>query len=65
MLTYVARSLGVPARQVGSPCWNSIYGDIDFRGLASENANVSLCWKGGVGSKNGQVGGTFLNNHVR
>jgi len=63
MLTYVARSLGVPARQVGSPCWNSVYGDIDFRGLAKDNSNVSLCWKGGIGSKSGKVGGVFLNNH--
>lgn len=54
--------MGVPARQVGSPCWNSVYGGMDFRGLAKDNTNVSLCWKGGVGSNKG-VGGIFLNNH--
>jgi len=60
-VTYVARSVGIPARQVGTPCWNSIYSGVDYRGLAKHNPNVSLCWNGGS-AKRGHGGG-FLNNH--
>ena len=60
-LTYTLRSVGLAARQVGTPCWNSVYAGRDFRGLASVNANVSLCWSAGS-SKLGHGGG-FLNNH--
>ena len=62
-VTYVARSVGIPARQVGTPCWNAPLGGVDYRGLAKDNPNVSVCWHGGIGSKNGGVGGNFLNNH--
>lgn len=63
MLTYIARAVGIPARQVGTPCWNSEFMGTDFRGLAKDNANVSLCWHGGLGSADGATGGGFLNNH--
>jgi hypothetical protein len=62
-LTYMARAVGIPARQTGTPCWNSIFGGVDYRGLAKDNGNVSVCWHGGIGSKGGKVGGNFLNNH--
>eukprot|EP00971_Amphidinium_carterae_P238486 4734392-Amphidinium_carterae.1 len=56
-LVSALRAVGVPARSVGSPCWNTG----DFAGLAIDNRNVSLCWQGGkVG---GPYGGTYLNNH--
>ncbi|GAB5368300.1 hypothetical protein AAMO2058_001307500 [Amorphochlora amoebiformis] len=58
LLTFVARSVGIPARQVGTPCWNSG----DFEGLAVNNPNVSKCWHGGD-IQHGTVGGGFLNNH--
>ena len=60
-ITYVLRSVGIPARQAGTPCWNSIYSGRDFRGLASTNPNVSLCWNGGSSTLG--HGGGFLNNH--
>jgi len=60
-LTYVARSVGIPARQAGTPCWNSVYGGVDYRGLAIHNPNVSLCWHGGSSALG--HGGGFLNNH--
>ena len=65
MVTYLARSVGIPARQVGTPCWNSIFENVDFRGLAQDNPNVTLCWHGGaVSNTTGQVvGGGYLNNH--
>lgn len=56
LLTYVARAVGVPARQVGTPCWNSG----EFAGLAESNPNVTKCWHGGVGRSRG---GKWLNNH--
>ena len=64
LLTYVLRSVGVPARQVGTPCWNSALGGVNFTGLASHNANVSKCWHGGAKSAGKKVfGNDFLNNH--
>ena len=59
----MARSVGIPARQAGTPCWNSQFMGRDFRGLAINNKNVSLCWNAGINSKTGKVGGEFLNNH--
>ena len=59
-MTYSLRAVGVPARQAGTPCWNSVFDGTDFRGLAADNANVSLCWRGGDGATSG---GGFLNNH--
>ena len=56
MVVYLARSVGVPARQVGTPCWDGG----DFRGPASENANVTKCWAGGDGATQG---GSWLYNH--
>lgn len=56
LLTYALRSVGVPARQVGTPCWNGGA----FKGLARDNANVSLCWAGGDGRTQG---GGWLYNH--
>ena len=56
LLTYVARAVGIPARQVGTPCWNSG----PFAGLATANANVSQCWHGGDATTSG---GLFLYNH--
>jgi hypothetical protein len=56
MLTYVARSVGIPARICGTPCWNTG----QFAGLAKDNKNVSICWNGGNATR---VGGPFLNNH--
>ena len=47
MFTYIARSVGIPARQVGTPCWNQVTEGVDYRGLAAGNPNVSLCWRGG------------------
>lgn len=55
-LTSALKSVGVPARQAGSPCWNTG----QFQGLASENPNVTECWTGGPP---GNTGGAFLNNH--
>lgn len=66
MVTYVARSVGIPARQSGTPCWNSVFEGVDFRGRAVDNGNVSLCWHAGLNSKTGvDKGGIngFLNNH--
>ena len=60
-VTYVSRAVGIPARQAGTPCWNSVYGGYDYRGLSSGNSNVSLCWNGG--SDQLGHGGGFLNNH--
>ena len=60
-VTYVMRAVGLPARQVGTPCWNSVYSGRDYRGLASANPNVSLCWHGGSTALG--HGGGFLNNH--
>jgi len=57
LLTYVLRSVGVPARQVGTPCWNSG----EFAGLAADNANVTKCWHGS--GNDGTSGGKWLNNH--
>ena len=51
----------MPARQAGTPCWNSEYSGVDYRGLASENENVRLCWHGGSVARG--HGGGFLNNH--
>jgi hypothetical protein len=53
---YAARAVGIPARVVGAPCWNSN----EFVGLARDNPNVSQCWHGGVGNT---TGGAFLDNH--
>ena len=61
LVTYVGRAVGLPARQAGTPCWNSIYEGDDFRGRASGNPNVSLCWHGGSSARG--HGGGFLNNH--
>ena len=63
MVTYLARSVGIPARQTGTPCWNSVFGGIDYRGLARDNPNVSTCWSGGLHGGRGKVGGGMLNNH--
>ena len=66
MLVYVARSVGIPARQAGTPCWNSVFEGVDFRGRASDNPNVTLCWHAGLNAKSGvDKGGinSFLNNH--
>ena len=60
-ITYVLRAVGIPARQAGTPCWNSVYSGVDYRGLSARNPNVSLCWHGGS-SATGHGGG-FLNNH--
>ena len=60
-LRYTLRAVGVPARQAGTPCWNSEYSGVDYRGLASENENVRLCWHGGSAARG--HGGGFLNNH--
>jgi hypothetical protein len=68
LLTYAARAVGVPARQTGTPCWNDVYGDVNYTGLAKHNANVTICWHGGAtkpaahGNKH-PTGGLFLNNH--
>merc|ERR1712224_960724 len=56
-LASALKSVGVPARQVGSPCWNTV----EFAGLAVDNPNVSFCWNGGPPS--GPFGGKYLNNH--
>eukprot|EP00929_Paragymnodinium_shiwhaense_P075772 TRINITY_DN38784_c0_g2_i1.p1 TRINITY_DN38784_c0_g2~~TRINITY_DN38784_c0_g2_i1.p1 ORF type:complete len:453 (+),score=65.79 TRINITY_DN38784_c0_g2_i1:75-1433(+) len=56
-LTSALKAVGVPARQVGSPCWNTG----DFKGLATENPNVTLCWHGGKAG--GPHGGGYLWNH--
>lgn len=60
-LTYVMRAVGLPARSAGTPCWNSVYSGVDFRGLAITNPNVSLCWHGGSAARG--HGGGWLNNH--
>uniref|UniRef100_A0A6B2L825 Transglutaminase-like domain-containing protein n=1 Tax=Arcella intermedia TaxID=1963864 RepID=A0A6B2L825_9EUKA len=56
LVTYVARSVGIPARIVGTPCWNTG----QFAGLAKDNPRVHDCWNGGDGTT---YGGAFLNNH--
>jgi hypothetical protein len=61
MVTYVARAVGIAARQAGTPCWNSVYQGVDYRGLADANPNVSVCWSGGSDATG--YGGDFLNNH--
>ena len=61
LIRYTLRAVGVPARQAGTPCWNSEYSGVDYRGLASENENVRLCWHGGSAARG--HGGGFLNNH--
>lgn len=55
-LVSALKAVGVPAREVGSPCWNTG----EFSGLASANPNVSACWQAGA---NGESGGKYLNNH--
>eukprot|EP01060_Flectonema_neradi_P010198 TRINITY_DN1731_c0_g1_i2.p1 TRINITY_DN1731_c0_g1~~TRINITY_DN1731_c0_g1_i2.p1 ORF type:complete len:420 (+),score=94.45 TRINITY_DN1731_c0_g1_i2:71-1261(+) len=54
----ILRSLGIPARVTGSPCWNGG----DFQGLVVDNKNVTHCWTGGV-QPDGPFGGHYLNNH--
>ena len=56
LVAYVARAVGIPARVVGAPCWNSG----PFAGLASHNPNVSQCWHGGSAR---QHGSGYLYNH--
>jgi len=56
LLTYVARSVGIPTRQVGTPCWNLP----PFKGLSTNNPNVTECWHGGNSTS---VGGNYLFNH--
>ena len=56
-VTYVMRSVGLPARQAGTPCWNGG----NFGGLASRNPNVSVCWHGGSSALG--HGGQYLYNH--
>ncbi|CAE8689458.1 unnamed protein product [Polarella glacialis] len=56
-LASTLKALGVPAREVGSPCWNTG----EFAGLATSNPNVSMCWQGGI--PGAVAGGTYLNNH--
>jgi len=56
-LASALKAVGVPAREVGAPCWNTA----EFAGPATENPNVSLCWNGG--RKAGPFGGKYLNNH--
>merc|ERR1740121_739138 len=56
-LASALNAVGVPAREVGSPCWNTV----EFAGLARDNPNVSACWSGGRAG--GPVGGKYLNNH--
>jgi hypothetical protein len=56
LISYIARSVGIPARQVGTPCWNGG----QFAGLAKSNPNVTQCWHGQSG---GVSGGPFLYNH--
>lgn len=51
------KAVGVPARETGSPCWNTG----EFSGLAHINPNVTTCWHGGPGG--GPLGGKSLNNH--
>lgn len=64
MITYVLRSIGVPARQVGTPCWNSALGGVDFTGLAVDNPNVTKCWHGAAKAGGKMTfGNDFLNNH--
>eukprot|EP00965_Chrysotila_dentata_P025981 861777-Pleurochrysis_carterae.AAC.1 len=47
--------------KAGTPCWNSVFGGIDYRGLAISNKKVSICWAGG--SAESGHGGKYLNNH--
>jgi hypothetical protein len=61
MYTHSARPALPTPSQVGTPCWNSLTPGADFRGLASANPNVSLCWEGGSAATG--HGGAFLNNH--
>lgn len=56
-LASALKAVGVPAREVGSPCWNTG----NFAGLAIHNDNVSACWGGGRPA--GPFGGEYLNNH--
>jgi hypothetical protein len=42
---YIARAVGIPARQAGTPCWNSAYLGVDFRGLAAENCECSFMYR--------------------
>lgn len=56
-LSSALKAVGVPARQVGSPCWNTG----NFSGSALLNPNVSHCWSGG--RPGGPSGGPYLNNH--
>jgi len=56
MTTFAARAVGIPARQVGTPCWNTG----PFAGLARDNPNVTQCWAARNATA---VGGPFLNNH--
>mmetsp|Transcript_78762 Transcript_78762/g.228682 ORF Transcript_78762/g.228682 Transcript_78762/m.228682 type:complete len:320 (-) Transcript_78762:92-1051(-) len=55
-LASALKAVGLPAREVGAPCWNTA----DFAGLAVDNPNVSVCWNGGLP---GAPGGHSLNNH--
>eukprot|EP00729_Bicosta_minor_P011397 gene11397-5596_t len=64
LITYILRSVGVPARQVGTPCWNSAFGGTNFTGLALHNPNVTKCWHGSAKEGGKMVfGNDFLNNH--
>mmetsp|Transcript_96030 Transcript_96030/g.176474 ORF Transcript_96030/g.176474 Transcript_96030/m.176474 type:complete len:364 (-) Transcript_96030:3-1094(-) len=56
-LASALKAVGVPARQVGAPCWNTA----EFAGPATSNPNVSACWSGGP--PDGPYGGKYLNNH--
>lgn len=56
-LASALKAVGVPAREVGSPCWNTA----EFSGSATSNPNVSMCWKGGLPNK---PGGRNLNDHT-
>lgn len=59
-MAYMAKALGIPARQVGTPCWNQPLGGVDYSGLARDNPNVTICWHGGIGSPDGTIGGNYL-----
>ena len=56
-LASALKAVGVPAREVGAPCWNTG----TFRGLAAENPGVADCWAGGP--PGGPSGGAYLHNH--
>ena len=51
-LVAALKAVGVPAREAGSPCWNTG----EFAGAAVNNQNVSACWSGGL--PGGPSGGT-------